>query len=197
MKIKLNSELFPIIEVAMYESGLSPECMFYDSIINEDYIKGNFHLDAHRYWQCFNFERYKESIQKLACQFINGKLNSSKWSVEIEVICGTIISPAYYDFSNDVIELEIVLIKSYLYTLIKNNKEEFDNFLKDNFDTMDEGFISLTADNYDKWLIDYSVNNVQAFGAALSFFFQDEIKENKDRFELYCAERLFYNDYVD
>ena len=74
MNAKLNTNLFPIISVAMYGTYLDPDSMFDSYMIESDKDEGYIHFGIDYFWDNFQHDKYKEAIKQRAHSFINGKI---------------------------------------------------------------------------------------------------------------------------
>lgn len=194
MKTKINTNLFPIVSVNMYDSFLSPENMFDDYQINEDFENGDFDMSAEDYWEKFNNEKYTKEIQHQADNFLSGEIEAEGITIKIEV--GEIYSPKYYNFETDQVDLTVDYNKYEVLKFAKENKEDFNNFLKENYSSYD-GFLSSTANNYSEWLEDFTTDNVQSIGAILTFIFKDELEDYQERFLQTCMENMYYSEFIN
>lgn len=194
MEAKLNSNLFPIISVAMYGTRLAPENMFHNSQIDDDKEEGYIHFDSEYFWDKFDNSKYELAIENLADQFLSGTLEAQ--GIEIGIKTGSIYSPRYYNHSNDNIDLEVTYVKGQLLKFADDNAEAFDDFLHENFTSYD-GFYSHTPNNYRDWLEEFKEDNVQSVGAILTFIFLDEIEQYQEDFINLCYESLFYSEFID
>jgi hypothetical protein len=196
MKVTLNSNLFPIIRVGMYESNISPYNVFDDYTINDDKENGYIHYDVDYFWSNFQNDKYKKRIQELASEFLNGKIDDDE-GIEITIKCKEIYSPKEYNFSTDEIVMDVTYSKMKILQVVKKEYENFDGFLKDNYTSYD-GFMSFTSNNFDDWLVDFEENNDRSVGAVLSYLFQERITENSYEFENFVVENIgYYSDYID
>jgi hypothetical protein len=195
MKVKLNSNLFPIVSVAMYGTFLDPDSMFDSYLIESDREEGYIHFDMNYFWDNFQYDKYKEFIQQTACSFING--THTEGFVDIEIEAGEIYSPKYYNYSNDEIDLTITFSRPKIIKEINKDIPKFDAFLKERYSSRD-GFLSFTSNNYIDWLRDFGNNEDNAYGAVLSYIFQQQIEDNVSLFLDYISnEGVDYRDYVD
>jgi len=194
--IKINSNLFPIISVAMYGTILASENMFDDYQINEDFENGDFDMNAEDYWDKFNNNKYVKEVQNIAATYLDGEIETEEFGISIDVECGEIYSPKYYNFANDEIDLTVSYNKSIILSAAKKNKEQFNQFLKENFSSYD-GFISHTANNFEEWKQDFKEDNVQSIGAVLTFLFQGEFVGNQEEFIYKCFEGLYYSEFIN
>lgn len=195
MKANLNSNLFPIINVGMYSSGISPENIFDDYMINDDHKEGYIKFNSEYYWDNFQNDKFVKDIEKLAGEYLNGTLSNDN-GVEIKLKCGEIYSPRAYNFATDNIDIEVNYNKVKVLKFAKDNRDEFNTFLRDNFSSYD-GFYSHTSNNYNDWLIDFKDNNVQSIGAILTYIFKQECEDNHYGFYEFVFENVYYSNYVD
>lgn len=196
MKVTLNSNLFPIIRVGMYNSNISSDEIFDDYTIVDDKENGYIHYDVDYFWSNFQNDKYVKRIQELSGEFLNGKIDNSN-GIEITIKCKEIYSPKYYNFSTDEIVMDVTYSKSKILQVVKKERETFNQFLKDNYTSYD-GFNSFTSNNYDDWLVDFEENEIRSVGAVLTYLFQETIKDNRHEFETYVVENIgYYSDYID
>ena len=188
MKTTINTNLFPIIHVGMYDTILSPENMFDDYQINEDFENGDFDMSAEDYWDKFDYENYAKEIQHQADNFLSGKHEAEGITIKIEV--GELYSPRFYNFETDQVELTVDYDKGAILLFAQNNKEDFNAFLKANYSSYD-GFSSSTANNYSEWMEDFINDNVQSIGAVLTFIFREEFENYQEGFIQNCFENMY------
>jgi hypothetical protein len=195
MTIKLNTNLFPIISVAMYGTYLDPDSMFDSYMIESDKEEGYIHFDLDYFWSNFQYDKYRLAIQDRAHSFINGK--HSENNVWVLIKAGEIYSPKYYNFSNDEIDLDVTFSKSKVLNEVNKNITKFNEFLKERYSSCD-GFNSFTANNYIEWLEDYNEDKDTAVGAVLTYLFQETIEENREGFiQHVCDDYMDYREFVD
>ena len=192
MKANLNSNLFPIINVGMYYSNISPETIFDDYFINEDFENGDSEYNAEQFWDNFDFDKYKTKIQELAADFLTYEIDDNNGN-EIKIEAGELYSPKYYNFDTDNIELTVEFDKVKILNNVFKDVKAFDTFLKENYSSYD-GFCSFTANNFNEWYIDYKDEKETAIGALLTYLFKDS--EYQESFNLYVYENIgFYSDF--
>lgn len=192
MKANLNTNLFPIINVGMYYSNISPETIFDDYFINEDFENGDSEYNSDQFWDNFDNDKYKTKIQELAADFLTYEIDDNNGN-EIKIEAGELYSPKYYNFDTDNIELTVEFDKVKLLEFIKKDIDNFNKFLKDNYTSYD-GFLSFTANNVALWYDDYQNDENTAIGALLTYLFKDS--EYQESFNLYVYENIgFYSDY--
>lgn len=193
MKALLNTNLFGIINVGMYYSQISPETIFDDWQINDDQKEGYINYNSDQFWYNFNNDLYIKEVQKIASSFLNGLQSAN--NIDIEIKCGVIYSPKFYNFATDNLEFYVKFDKRKVLKFAKDNKDTFNQFLKDNYSSRD-GFHSFTANNFNYWLDDFKINNVQSIGAILTFIFKDEFEDLQNDFVTECYENLFYSNFT-
>ena len=197
MKVTLNTNLFPIISVGMYESNISPYNVFDDYSIDNDKKNGDIHYSSEYYWDNFQNDKYKKRIQELASEFLDGKIDDDE-GIEITIKCKEIYSPKEYNFGTDEIVIDVTYSKMKILQVVKKEHENFNQFLKDNYTSYD-GFMSFTSNNFDDWLVDFEENEDRSVGAVLSYLFQERITENRYEFETFVVESIGgqYWDFID
>ena len=196
MKVTLNSNLFPIIRVGMYDSHISSDSIFDDYTINDDKENGYIHYDSDYFWENFQNDKYKKRINELASEFLDGKIDNDN-GIEITIKCKEIYSPKEYNFATDEIVMDVTYSKMKILQVVKKDTETFNQFLKDNYTSYD-GFMSFTSNNYDDWLVDFEENEIRSVGAVLSYLFQERITENRYEFETFVVEGVgYYSEYID
>lgn len=194
MKTTINTNLFPIIHVGMYDTILSPENMFDDYQINEDFENGDFDMSAEDYWEKFDFKKFSNEIQHQADNFLSGKHEAEGITIKIEV--GELYSPKFYNFATDQVELTVDYDKGAILLFAQNNKEDFNMFLKENYSSYD-GFSSSTANNYSEWMEDFINDNVQSIGAVFTFIFREEFEDYHEGFIQNCMENMYYSEFIN
>ena len=195
MTIKLNTNLFPIISVAMYGTYLDPDSMFDSYMIESDKEDGYIHFGVDYFWSNFQNDKYVKAIQKRAHSFINGKHTEN--NVWVLIKAGEIYSPKYYNFSNDEIDLDVTFSKSKVLNEVNKNITKFNDFLKERYSSRD-GFNSFTSNNYIEWLEDYNNEVDTSIGAVLTYLFQETIEENRENFiQHVCDDYMDYREFVD
>lgn len=169
MKVLINSNLFQIVNVGMYNSDLSPENMFNDYDNDNDYQQGDVNFDSEYFWDNFKNDLYVKRIEELCKEYVGSKLDNEQ-GVVIKMEVGRIYRPKYYNFSTDEIEIEVTYNKNKIKSFISKNRFEFDSFLENNYSSYD-GFMSFTSNNYNDWLNDFNDNNVTSIGSVLTYIF--------------------------
>lgn len=199
MKVTLNSNLFPIIRVGMYNSNISPDEIFDDYTINDDKENGYIHYDSEYYWDNFQNDKYKKRIAELAKEYLSEPIDDGEGNV-INIKCKEIYSPKFYNFSTDEIVMEVKYNKTQLLKVAKKEREIFGDFLYENYTSRD-GFASFTSNNYNDWLIGFKDNDARDIGAILSYIFRDweNWGSNNGTFDEYVRNELSYgySEFID
>lgn len=145
----------------------------------------------------FNFVSIQNEICKDAVSKIEEKLNEI--GINCTIIYENLVSPKYYNFSNDSINIEINFKKfSQVIEILEQNFDSFTQYIKDNYTSRD-GFISSHSSYASDWMEDLredAKNEAHKVGAVLDFILQ-EIEEYKDE-DLYyeLCENAYFVDYT-
>ena len=194
MKAQINTNLFPIISVGMYNSILAPESIFNSSQIDDDRLEGCINYGSEYFDDNFQNDLYEKAVQDRADYFLTGRHEANGISIEIKT--GEIYSPKAYNFATDQLDLEVIFNKTLVKQYAKNNQEYFDDFLREHFSSYDV-FHSYTPNNYDDWAKDFKDETPQSIGAVLTFIFLDELDDFREGFYQDCHSELYYWDFVD
>ena len=145
----------------------------------------------------FDFITLQNEICKDAVSKIEEKLNEI--GINCTIIYENLVSPKYYNFINDSINIEINFKKfSQVIEILNQNFDSFSQYIKDNYTSLD-GFISSYSSNASDWMEDLredAENEAHKVGAVLDFILQ-EIEEYKDE-DLYfdLCENAYFVDYT-
>ena len=134
------------IFMGFYESPLfnSDTEYYMNEYMNEDEeVKKEFEIDYIPYCNA-------------VCEYATDLL--SEYCTDNEIIKSmeykSMYSPQYYNYSTDKLNIIIDVNLTKLKKFIKDNKEDFNQYLKDNFTSYD-GFCSFIANNYNEFVKDY------------------------------------------
>ena len=113
----LNSNLFPCVCVAMYETILSPQ--FFEDSLNDG--------EDHYCYSTVDFSDWKTELTKTAQEYINENIIDSltKYGV-IKIQATGIWSPNYYNFHQDELNMDITMDPSWKDTMV-NSVESWRN----------------------------------------------------------------------
>ena len=145
----------------------------------------------------FDFASIQNEICKDAVSKIEEKLN------EIGINCTinfqTLVSPKYYNFSNDSINIEINFKKfSQVIETLEQNYDLFTQYIKDNYTSRD-GFISSYSSYAIDWMEDLredAENEAHKVGAVLDFIFQEVEEYKADDLYFDLCENYYGIDYT-
>lgn len=187
LTIKTNSNLFPIINVGMYNSYLSPDAVLCDDDLTAD--------QANEFWGQFNNDDYVKHIEKLSSLFMPKVLTHNDFSIEIKT--GAIYSPRYYNYETDNIDFEISFNYKDLLNHIECSKDEFQDYLYENHSSYD-GFCSFVKNNYSDWLNEFKNLDELHISVALDFIFDDDFKaEMNEDFMQYVYENTCMDEFAN
>ena len=113
MKINLNTSIFPIVNVGMYQSIISPEHIFDDwldaemmELMAEEEIK---YCETASYIH-FDFDAYKKIVAEYGIQIIRDFFDEIADTINIKLDphgSATIDSPKYYNYRSDVLNFTV------------------------------------------------------------------------------------------
>ena len=135
----------------------------------------------------FDYEDYYNRVARSCVREIEKKL--SEFEVKLEF--STIVSPKYYNFENDRIEVIYTISqKGYdrILTYIEENLESFDEFIKAKF-TSRSGFVSFYSNDPQNWIttLKYEFKDTQDFnfmGTIFDFILENEGFTDYDLYHL-------------
>lgn len=154
---------------------------FYDSDIEQkeiewvDYLYTEYNLDADEIHLDFNYQGYYDDCAVCICEAVCEEL------IELGLIKSykyeSLVSPKYYNFSNDSINVEFKFStenKVRIAQYIKEHWNAFKDYLKDNY-TSCSGFISSYSNDVADWLkISDSLEHSHKSGSILNFILTNE-----------------------
>ncbi len=132
-----------------------------------------------------------DEVGRRCTSFVNGHIEG----LGIQAIFQSVVSPKYYNFSNDSINVEYQfedLDKLVAYLI--DNRTEFADYLKDRY-TSCNGFISHHSNDVDEWIQVFMFGGElgHKLGSALEFYLTNE---NGDDLQYEMYEDLSCNGYV-
>jgi len=151
MKFETSTSIIPMLYVGMYDSVLSPESVFNYEFEDEE-NKGR---DFDEEWERFDYTAYKTAVgkkaaaiaERIAEEYLNGKNG-----IKAVTSNGDILSPKYYNFSTDVLSIDVEMEEDFMEVLQSNFKKwEKENgavakWVKDHYTSYD-GFLSAIPNN--------------------------------------------------
>lgn len=122
----------------------------------------------------FDYDKYYEEVGKECCDAIESKL--MELGFEIQINFQKVVSPKYYNYSNDSIDCEYILKQKQILDYLYANKKAFDKYIKNNYTSRD-GFMSSYSNNADEWieeLVSEGKGLGHQLGSILQFILNNE-----------------------
>jgi len=185
MNVNTWLPVFPGFYGTYFESE-DKEVSEIDYINSERKEKGLSELDFDRF--DFDYKEYMNDASISACEFIEAILIEKNCVTEVNF--QSVSSPKYYNFSNDSINIEVVITEDNFKTiaaLIIENINLFKEYLKDNYTSYD-GFISHYSNDSVNWLTDMkdTIQGSHECGAVLNFIVCCLCDLEDPVYEMYC-----------
>ena len=205
MKLMLRTDIFPIVDVGMYESHLDPRHMFgdwssnySDGVLTETDIEYCNDAIAVKW----NANRYKALVAKYAIAAIAEFFDDAKtWSIFSTIqLCKDayqIISPPFYNFTTDHLEFSITINQSEIDSVIMlvENNNDFFMWIHEQYGHR-SGFISFMPFEKNKFFEAIRGKDVErAFGMYLAYVLNTEF--NKESYQERLYEGVAHNHHVD
>jgi len=141
------------------------------------------------FWEFINWKDYQNHIAKEMCNEVQYLLSDFVSDIEFECV----ISPKYYNFSNDSINCEITFDDSKILEYLNENQEAFSAYIRERYTSRD-GFISSYENNASEWLHEWQEHSHKV-GSILQFICENErFEEPWDIAD--CHVSLFYNEEI-
>jgi hypothetical protein len=189
--LKLTTNLFPIVNVGMYDSLLSPENLINDYEIDEDKDNEYIKFDSNEYWSnLFDISKFRAEILTLATDYIKDEIKPILTGLKLgisDIETVSINSPRFYNFERDELYFDLIVEDQFNNNIIDkiNNLStdeliRFNTYLKDNYSSYD-GFVSFTSNNsldVINNVKNYDERDISAFLNWYIFDFLNEIDEN-------------------
>ena len=189
--LKLTTNLFPIVNVGMYDSLLSPENLINDYEIDEDKDNEYIKFDSNEYWSnLFDISKFRVEILTLATDYIKDEIKPILTGLKLgisDIETVSINSPRFYNFECDELYFDLIVEDQFNNNIIDkiNNLStdeliRFNTYLKDNYSSYD-GFVSFTSNNsldVINNVKNYDERDISAFLNWYVFDFLNEIDEN-------------------
>lgn len=152
---------------------------FYGSIW-EDYLTSDGEAEHYKLDENFDFlsyvdyNKYFNNLSNQFCNILESELKEFIHSIKFEEL----ISPKFYNYTNDsincIINPNTEKIKEYIF----NNKEQFSKFLKEKYTSRD-GFYSSHSNNFEEWAeltnnFEDLNSNSHYLGSILNFIAENE-----------------------
>ena len=189
--LKLTTNLFPIVNVGMYDSLLSPDNLINDYEIDEDKDNEYIKFDSNEYWSnLFDISKFRAEILTLATDYIKDEIKPILTGLKLgisDIETVSINSPRFYNFERDELYFDLIVEDQFNNNIIDkiNNLStdeliRFNTYLKDNYSSYD-GFVSFTSNNsldVINNVQNYDERDISAFLNWYIFDFLNEIDEN-------------------
>jgi hypothetical protein len=189
--LKLTTNLFPIVNVGMYDSLLSPDNLINDYEIDEDKDNEYIKFDSNEYWSnLFDISKFRAEILTLATDYIKDEIKPILTGLKLgisDIETVSINSPRFYNYGSDELYFDLIVEDQFNNNIIDkiNNLStdeliRFNTYLKDNYSSYD-GFVSFTSNNsldVVNNVQNYDERDISAFLNWYIFDFLNEIDEN-------------------
>lgn len=145
-----------------------------------------------------NYSKYELDVAKSVCAFLEDKI-SDMMEMEVKIKFERIVSPQYYNFKNDSIDIEIVTdekkFMKKIHKMLNLHKTAFAEYIKENYTSRD-GFISYYDNDSESWLKqeEYSAHEIGSILEFLLMVFNDDIYEEM---VTYVTENVYVGSYVE
>ena len=125
----------------------------------------------------FDYEDYRDRTAKACVKEIESELSD----FEVKIDFDNLYSPKYFNYTNDSINVTYTISNvgyEKLVAYIKENLEEFDEYIIDTF-TSHSGFVSFHSNNYMEWveILEKGEEGIEEgifMGTILEFYFKNE-----------------------
>lgn len=131
----------------------------------------------------FNYNNYHQEISKEICLTVETLLKDN--NIIDSLIFEGLRSPRFYNFENDSINIEVVIKKDVILQYLKDNFNEFEAYINNNYTSYD-GFSSYYSNDAKEWLTGFENDKLESethqVGAILDFISinllnKDDIKD--------------------
>ena len=177
MKIETYLPIFPGFSGTWFECD-KEELMIEEGRSYEDYS--------------WNYAKYYQDAAAEIVNIIGAWLEDE---AQIKVKHQKLISPRYYNYENDSINIECTLSEDSMNNImiyLVNNQPQFERYLKERYTSYD-GFISRYSSNFTDWM-NYLGNNEKmhhVFGSVLNFILLELGYTSETLYEEFCEKDIF------
>nr|WP_317632306.1 hypothetical protein [uncultured Flavobacterium sp.] len=144
----------------------------------------------------FDFESFKKEAAELMIDRVSEELKNLGF--ENKIVFQKVISPRYYNYSNDSIDIEIEIDQNKIIQYLNMNETNFQEYLNNNYKDRD-GFVnSYSADTQD-WINDLTEdfeNERHKVGSVLDFILKNEGVEENDSLFWAVQDNIYTLDYT-
>ena len=169
---------------------------FYGTIISPDSVIDDIieSLDDYDYNDMtFDTKKWADDISKDFCQLVATEL-SSILECNIRILFERVVSPKFYNFSTDCVDIEIQFLKCAVDTYLINNINEFNIYIHKKHTSYD-GFISFHSNDYREWLPTYH-DDMYKLGSVLEFILTNENNTISHDLQIQVLEQIDYFQYI-
>ena len=99
----------------------------------------------------FDYKEYEKDAARGCCDWVEYQLQAALGDDKVKVVFESIHSPREYNFANDSINCKITVDEEKVLQYLRDHKESFAEYLKDNFTSYD-GFHSFYSNQLEDWL---------------------------------------------
>lgn len=192
MKIKLNTNLCPIVNVGMYDSYISLGSRLEDTDYNVERSDNITEEEKNYYYEngdC-DTERYKKDVAEIAIKHIKVFFDDIRHIISVKVCDeANIDSPRWYNYRTDELDFEIEIEDSEINKIIEavQDVEAGTGFFEWAYDTYKsyDGFISFMPYRKDEFMEGIQDPNSSDFDRALAMYFIWLLKETNAEMEMY------------
>jgi hypothetical protein len=165
MKIETHCPLFPGFYNTIFEPSEENEIYSYNQDNGTDLSYDDFEWD---------YDDYRERV---ASTFVECFERNFQDIMLADITYQNISSPAYYNFSNDSINIEVDFDFDRFMQIVNENKENISQYILENYTSRD-GFMSFHSNNVDVWcdpeyVLEKKEHRVGALMEALAHHFMD------------------------
>ncbi len=189
MRVNTFLPLFNGFYGSIFDIDEYEEIMQYNQDNNTDCNEDDFEFDYNQYYQDLS-EEFCTIVEKLLID--NNIITSLKFE--------QLVSPKYYNYSNDSIDIEVNINKDNIISFIKDNFAAFDEYIRDNYISR-SGFVSHYSNDADEWFnelkTDSLVKDEHQIGAILNFIALNLIDDYRgDIYLLYNTTNVYPGSYM-
>lgn len=139
MKFKTFCPLFPGFYGTIYEADESNEIYSYNQENGTDLNYDDFEWD---------YEDYQDRIARAFVESFEREFKSVV--PDVEITFENVVSPKYYNFANDSINIEVEMNFLKFMTMVGHNKENIREYIREKY-TSRSGFISHHSNDVEDW----------------------------------------------
>jgi hypothetical protein len=138
MKIETYCPLFPGFYSTIFEPNEESEIEGHNQENNTDLSYDDFEFD------------YADYQERVASTFVSSFESNFQEVMSADIKYQSISSPAYYNFSNDSINIEVDLDFDKFMQIVNDNKDDLRKYIRENYTSYD-GFNSFHSNDIEDW----------------------------------------------